>query len=411
METVLASRTDSQHPYRLPILLAAVVIIPFLAFHFRIPAEFCLFGCTLLGIALFHEKNLEIALGGLFLVVAYETVFLKTDLPSHVLHETPILLNLFGLLIACEILGRYVERSGLADILPKFLSDTWLGGFQLLGIVAFFSTFLDNIAAALIGAIIARLIYDGRVSVGFLAAIIAVSNAGGAPSALGDTTTMMMWMDKIPFTAFFKAAIGSIVVLAIVGVIASIQQHRYQPIRKDPPENVTIEWHYLAAAACIIGGIVVGNLAGGVPALGAWAVVIVAALLGVRIPAHAIPNAAKGGVFLCSLVLVASMMPVDSLPAPSWEIALILGYVSSVFDNIPLTKLALDQGGYDWGILAFTVGFGGSQTWFGSSAGVAVASQFPEIKNMKTWFAQSWPVLVSYPVAFFVMLALGKWTP
>jgi hypothetical protein len=30
-----------------------------------------------------------------------------------------------------------------------------------------------------------------------------------------------------------------------------------------------------------------------------------------------------------------------------------------VFDNIPLTALALNQGGYDWALLAYAVGFGG----------------------------------------------------
>src|SRR5437763_4155599 len=32
--------------------------------------------------------------------------------------------------------------------------------------------------------------------------------------------------------------------------------------------------------------------------------------------------------------------------------------LSSVFDNIPLTALALEQGHYDWGALAYAVGFG-----------------------------------------------------
>ena len=65
-------------------------------------------------------------------------------------------------------------------------------------------------------------------------------------------------------------------------------------------------------------------------------------------------------------------MPVDSLPDPSWRSVAGLGFLSAVFDNIPLTMLALAQGGYDWGLLAYAVGFGGSMMWFGSSAGVAV---------------------------------------
>ena len=69
------------------------------------------------------------------------------------------------------------------------------------------------------------------------------------------------------------------------------------------------------------------------------------------------------------------MMPVKSLPSPSWETTLGLGFVSAVFDNIPLTALAIKQGNHDWGLLAYAVGFGGSMIWFGSSAGVAVAGR------------------------------------
>lgn len=58
------------------------------------------------------------------------------------------------------------------------------------------------------------------------------------------------------------------------------------------------------------------------------------------------------------------MMPVQKLPDASRRVALGLGFVSAVFDNIPLTALALQQGGYDWGYLAYAVGFGGSMIWF-----------------------------------------------
>ena len=89
------------------------------------------------------------------------------------------------------------------------------------------------------------------------------------------------------------------------------------------------------------------------------------------------PETFKGTIFLLALVTCASMMPVEKLPAASWQTALGLGFVSAVFDNIPLTALALKQGGYDWGFLAYAVGFGGSMIWFGSSAGVALANMYP----------------------------------
>jgi Na+/H+ antiporter NhaD/arsenite permease-like protein len=125
----------------------------------------------------------------------------------------------------------------------------------------------------------------------------------------------------------------------------------------------------------------------------------------------AVPAAAQGSLFLLSLVLLASMMPVDNLPDASAQTTFGLGFVSAIFDNIPLTKLALDQGGYDWGVLAYAVGFGGSMIWFGSSAGVAVSNLFPESKSVFQWVRAGWHVAVGYVVGFAVLIALLGWNP
>ena len=126
---------------------------------------------------------------------------------------------------------------------------------------------------------------------------------------------------------------------------------------------------------------------------------------------QALPEAFKGTIFLLALVTAASMMPVEELPPASWQTALGLGFLSAVFDNIPLTALALKQGGYDWGHLAYTVGFGGSMIWFGSSAGVALSNQYPQVKSVGLWLRDGWYVAVAYVVGFFVMLALIGWHP
>ena len=88
-----------------------------------------------------------------------------------------------------------------------------------------------------------------------------------------------------------------------------------------------------------------------------------------------------------------------------------LGFISAVFDNIPLTALALKQGGYDWGMLAYTVGFGGSMIWFGSSAGVAVSNMYPDARNVGRWVSQGWHVAVAYVISFLVLLAVMGWHP
>jgi hypothetical protein len=124
-----------------------------------------------------------------------------------------------------------------------------------------------------------------------------------------------------------------------------------------------------------------------------------------------LPAAFKGSVFLLALVTAASVMPVEKLPPASWPTTFGLGFLSAVFDNIPLTALALKQGGYDWGMLAFAVGFGGSMIWFGSSAGVAISNTFPEARSVGAWLRNGWHVAVGYVLGFIVFMVVVGWHP
>jgi Na+/H+ antiporter NhaD/arsenite permease-like protein len=104
-------------------------------------------------------------------------------------------------------------------------------------------------------------------------------------------------------------------------------------------------------------------------------------------------------------------MPVERLPLASWQSTLSLGFLSAIFDNIPLTALALKQGGYDWGFLAYAVGFGGSILWFGSSAGVALCNSLPEARSVQLWLRHGWPVIIAYLIGFSAILAFWGWAP
>jgi Na+/H+ antiporter NhaD/arsenite permease-like protein len=240
---------------------------------------------------------------------------------------------------------------------------------------------------------------------------VAASNAGGAWSVLGDTTTTMMWIDGIAALDVAHCFLASAVAIAIIGVFAGIQQDKHQPILiEDKHEKIAIDGGRLCVVALILAGAIATNFLLAFPALGVWAAILLGAFL--RRPAWGeIPGATKGAAFLISLVLCASMMPVDKLPDPSWKTAFGLGFVSAVFDNIPLTKLALTQGGYDWGMLAFAVGFGGSMIWFGSSAGVAISKDYPEARSTGRYLKEGWFVIVAYIVAFAVQQLILPWAP
>lgn len=374
-----------------------------------IDLEFVFFALTLVGVALFHHKTLQVALTGLTAVLIYK-LFTGFNLPLHLLHEWKDLLNLFGLLIGFSILAKHFEHSGIPAKMPHYLPDDWKGGFLLLILVFILSSFLDNIAAAMIGGGVAHVVFKRRVHIGYLAAIVAASNAGGSGSVLGDTTTTMMWIDGVNAVDVLHAYVAAIPALFIFGIVASVQQHKHQPILKDGIPNAHISWKRLAATALILAGAIIANVVLEFPAVGVWLAIVLSAFV-IKTEWKEAKHALPGTIFLLSLVLSASMMPVEHLPAASWQTAFILGFVSSVFDNIPLTKLALTQGGYDWGVLAFSVGFGGSMIWFGSSAGVAISNMYEEAKSVGQWLKNGWHVIVAYVASFAILILLLGWHP
>ena len=148
------------------------------------------------------------------------------------------------------------------------------------------------------------------------------------------------------------------------------------------------------------------------PFLGVAVCVAILLLAPVRAPNWSLlPSTVKGSLFLLSLVLSASLMPVSALPSASWQSTMALGFVSALFDNIPLTKLALTQGGYDWGALAYSVGFGGSMIWFGSSAGVAISNLYPEAKSVGNWLKNGWHVTLAFILGFAALQLGVGWHP
>jgi Na+/H+ antiporter NhaD/arsenite permease-like protein len=415
------------------LLLTILAPVTLLASGTEVPSigpvrvEFIIFGLILLGVALFHKQTFWVALTGLTVLLIFKFIFDPGfHLGEHIFGTTPfgeqlldkelrqgewgIILNLLGLLLGFAVLSRIFEESNVPEILPRYLPDDWKGPFLLLIFVFILSSFLDNIAAALIGGTIALVVFRHKVHIGYLAAIVAASNAGGAGSVVGDTTTTMMWIDGVSAVNVMHAWVAAIVAMLFFAWFGSHQQDKFQRIQKDAPTDVKIDWRKLLHVLLILAGAIISNILYDMPALGVWIAIVLGTLLR-PVPWKEVPGALKGTIFLLCLVMCASMMPVEELPNASWGTAFALGFLSSVFDNIPLTKLCLDQGHYDWGMLAYTVGFGGSMVWFGSSAGVAITNKFPEGRNVVLWIRKGWHVAVAYVLGFFTLYLLLGWEP
>ena len=239
--------------------------------------EFIIFALTLVGVAVFHNKTMQVALIGLAVVLAFKLIFDPSfNLIEHVIGtpqregEWRTLVNLLGLLFGFAILAKHFEESRVPDVLPNYLPNGWTGGLVLLLIVMIISSFLDNIAAAMIGGTMAMVMYKGKVHLGFLAAIVAASNAGGAGSVVGDTTTTLMWIDGVNPVWVLEAFWGSIGAFMIFAVIGARQQHKHQPIDASNEAGIRVDKGKLLIVLLILIGAILSNYLLDFPALGVW---------------------------------------------------------------------------------------------------------------------------------------------
>ena len=299
-------------------LFAGALIVGAAAIALGVPIDFVLFALTLAGVALFHHHTLQVALIGLAVITLYKVGFagFKTGpglagFAVHLQHEWVILANLFGLLLGFALLSNHFEQSQIPAEMPRFLPDDWKGPFVLLVMIFVLSSFLDNIAAALIGGTVAGIVFRHKVHIGYLAAIVAASNAGGSGSVVGDTTTTMMWIDGVDPRDVFEAYVAAGVALVICGIPASLQQQRHSPITKDAPAGIAVDWARVAIVVIILAAAIAANvlinvkyadLSDSFPFIGAavWAAILLTAPW--RQPDwKLLPGAFKGSIFLLSL--------------------------------------------------------------------------------------------------------------
>ncbi len=393
-------------------------------------ALFGLLFLMLFGINKYHEHNLRIAIAGMLTIAAVKTFGFGfkghiglNPLMEHLGHEWVLGANILALIFSFEVLGQYFKASLVPDWLPKILPDNWRGGFFLLLMVATGSAFLDNIASTIIGGTIAKVVFT-QITIGYLAGIVACANAGGAWSVIGDTTTTMAWISGVSVLEIAPAIVGSVVNVLFVAFFAGRMQQAISPIQIDPVKNIRIKTEYLwwvvgilsfAAGVNTIVNMSFKEYADSFPWVGAAAFIGVCVsflpirslhfefdIVGLR---HAVGSVS----FLLCLVLSASMMPIDQLPIASILSTFWIGVFSGFLDNIPLTKLALSQGGYNWAYLCYAVGTGGSNTWFGSSAGVVASGQFPEAKNIIRWVVEGWFVPAGFLLGYLAMIIVVSW--
>ena len=196
-------------------LFVGALIIGAAAIGLGIPVDFMLFALTLLGVALFHHHTLHVALTGLAAITAVQARLHRLqdgsgrrrtgDAPAARMGDPRQPARPAARLRAALAAFREKQDSGGAAALPAGRLE---GRLRPAG---------DGVRAVVVPRQHRRgadrrhdgaTVFRAKVHIGYLAAIVAASNAGGSGSVVGDTTTTMMWIDGVSPLDVFDAYVA-----------------------------------------------------------------------------------------------------------------------------------------------------------------------------------------------------------
>lgn len=343
---------------------------------------------------------------------ASDHTFLFTKLNEHLASISEIVFFLLGAMTIVEIIDAH---DGFSIIAQKIQTNNKNHFIWLIALFTFFlSAILDNLTTTIVMVtILNKLVAERKTKWLLLGLVIIASNAGGAFSPIGDVTTTMLWIGgqitalNIIKETFFASSVAMVISTSII-----IYKIKGSIVLVESPENNN-QWKANSSqrnSILIIGILsllfvpvfkVVTHLP---PYMGMfcslsilWIITELMHKGNINKNYFTVTKALEKIdtpsilFFFGILMSIAALETAHILPSmANWLnevfngninlIAVSIGLLSSLFDNVPLvaalqSMYSLDvfpTDHYFWELLAFTAGTGGSCLIIGSAAGVAV---------------------------------------
>ncbi len=379
--------------------------------------------------------------------------FIVHELEHHLIEISEILFFLLGAMTIVELIDAH---EGFAVITNKIKTTKKVTLLWLLCVIAFFfSAVLDNLTTAIVmSALLKKLIKDKEDIWLFGGMIVIAANAGGAWSPIGDVTTIMLWIggQVTAGNIILKVIVPSLICMLVPLLIFSFTQkghitspdsdldEDYSPI-SDRQRNIIFG---LGVGALLFVPVfkTVTHLPPFMGILFGLAVLwIVTEIMHRNKSSRERKEYSVIGVltkidvpsvlfFLGILAAVASLQSAghlgqlagfldDSLSAgfgddgKIYAINIIIGFLSSIVDNVPLVAAAMGmypmtvyvQDHAFWEFLAYCAGTGGSCLIIGSAAGVAMMGI---LKIDFVWYLKkiSWLAAIGYLAGAFTYILI-----
>lgn len=341
-----------------------------------------------------------------FLGIGQESVVCTETLGHHLSNESQIVFFLLGAMALVELIDVHGGFQKISDFMRTHSKRRMM---WLSSIVAFcLSAVIDNLTSTIVMvSVIRKLVAEKEDRLLLGAMVVIAANAGGAWTPIGDVTTTMLWISgrltTWPLMAHLLlpsigCLIGSALFCARKLTPGEIVPVEHETVRSEPFANSVLVLGICALLAVPVfkGTIGLPPFMGMLLGLGVLWLVTDLAHKGrdegerLRVP-HVLSRIDNAGI----LFFLGILLAVDALEASgilmgtarfldqtinnNTLIAILIGLISSIIDNVPLVAAAI--GMYDlsvhavnshlWQMIAFCAGTGGSVLIIGSAAGIA----------------------------------------
>lgn len=361
-------------------------------------------------------------------------------LQAAVTHNLSEYAALFLFLLVAMIYINALEERNIFEALKAYLISRHLSYRKLFwatSTIAFFlSPVADNLTTALIiGAVVMAVGKDSPKFIGLTCiSVVVAANAGGAFSPFGDITTLMVWQSgKATFFEFFDLFLPAVVTFLIPALIIS----RYIPNGLPPRSEVQIKvkrfgfFTVFLFVLTITLAVTFENILGLPPYLGMMFGLSLL-FLSIYFSQKIVPEDHEDrdfnvfselaipewdtllfffGVMYCvgALGFLGYLSAASDIMYGEWgptNANIAAGIISAIIDNIPIMFAILtmepEMSHFQWLLITFTAGVGGSLLAVGSAAGVALMGVAKEHYTFMSHLKWSWAIALGYAAGIYV---------
>lgn len=358
------------------------------------------------------------------------------EVNEHLAENISEISTLWLFLVAAMTFVAYLNRKGMIENMLNVIMPSKITLRKLIFFTAIFSfcfsSLADNITATLVSiAMVLSLGLPFNQTMRFAVLVVFAVNSGGVSLITGDVTTLMIFLDgKVTITQLLMLIIPSLSAVLLLATMLSYGMKGEVKIKKTRHDMRTVDYVIAGIFLTTIITTLVANVLFAIPPMlcflsGMAVMFLVATFMGEERYNDPILDYIRLIefdtllFFLGVLLLVGMLDHIHALGAllevynvlPSTGANYVMGVLSSMIDNVPLTaallKADIQMSTPEWMAFTYAVGVGGSLLIIGSSAGIVTMSKVKGLTFAK-YGKYALLLLVAYTFGFAMVLGMGE---